>query len=65
MSRIRLTDSAKLRSRCPSGMALFGYWLPKGSFSVAVKAMQEKGKQTYKRQMLQERPVQLHNDQYG
>jgi hypothetical protein len=46
-------------------MALFGYWLPNGSFSVAVNVMQEKGKQTYKRQMLQERPVRLRIDQYS
>jgi hypothetical protein len=30
-------------------MALFGYWLPNGSFSVAVKVVQEKGKRTYKK----------------
>jgi hypothetical protein len=35
-------------------MALLGWWLLNGSFSVAVKITQEKGKQTYKRQMLQE-----------
>jgi hypothetical protein len=46
-------------------MALLDYWLLNGSFSVAVKITQEKGKRTYKRQMLQERPVRLHIDQYG
>jgi hypothetical protein len=25
-------------------MTLFGYWLPTGSFSVAIKVMQRKGK---------------------
>jgi hypothetical protein len=30
-------------------MALLGYWLPNGSFSVVVKAVQGKGKQTYKK----------------
>jgi hypothetical protein len=46
-------------------MALFGYWLPNGSFSIAVKVMQEKGKQTDKRQMLQKQPVRLRIDQYS
>jgi hypothetical protein len=30
-------------------MALLDYWLPSGSFSVAVKAVQGKGKRTYKK----------------
>jgi hypothetical protein len=45
-------------------MALFGYRLPNGSFSVAIKDVQKKGKINLQKQMLQERPVRLHIDQY-
>jgi hypothetical protein len=55
-----LTGSAELQSECRSGMALFDYLLPNGSFRVAIEVMQRTGKRTYRRQILQERLIRLH-----